>query len=403
MHTIQGIAYRRHLIGKTCLAFVGYSALFALLVLLGRVCIWPTLSEQIANVTSVWMDVPATQAELYRMMGLQEGMMVDGMYRFRDLSDYYRVVDIITGPVLWGFYALGLASVSVFCVCRAAHGVDELTVALEQVAAGKDHVLPAELKQAATAFERLTEREHAREQATLYAETRKNELVAYLAHDIKTPLTSIIGYLALLAEEPTLPVARREHYAHVALDKAQRLDTMMDEFFEITRYNLGAISLERETIDVGMLLEQVADEFYPVASARKVALEVDVPTNLTAFVDAEKMARVLGNLLKNAVAYATANSSVSLQASCHEEDLELVVTDTGKEISQAHLARIFDKFYREDGSRSGKGTGLGLAIAKEIVEAHAGTIEASSTCGVTTFTVILPSCCNRAVMLDAVK
>lgn len=403
MHTIQGITYRRHLIVKSLGILVGYTALFALLVVLARIYLWPSISEWIADLTSVWMDVPEDQAVVYRMLGLQEGMMVDGMYRFRDLSDYYHVVNIITGPALWGCYVLGLTATSIWCVCRAAHGVDDLTAALEQIAAGKDPILPDEFKHARQVFERLAERDRAREQAAIYAETRKNELVAYLAHDIKTPLTSIIGYLALLAEEPTLPIERREHYAQVGLEKAQRLDVMMDEFFEITRYNLGAISLERETIDIKILLEQVADELYPAASTRHVTLEVHVPAQLTAFIDPEKMARVLGNLLKNAVAYAMPSSCVSLCASSHDEDLKLVVKDTGKEISQAHLARIFDKFYREDGARSGKGTGLGLAIAKEIVEARGGTINAESTCGVTTFTVILPSCCNRVVMLDAVK
>lgn len=87
------------------------------------------------------------------------------------------------------------------------------------------------------------------------AESRKNELVAYLAHDIKTPLTSVIGYLALLAEEPDLPYEKRERFASAALDRARRLDGMMDEFFEITRYNLGSIPVEREQVDVVMLAE----------------------------------------------------------------------------------------------------------------------------------------------------
>ena len=102
------------------------------------------------------------------------------------------------------------------------------------------------------------------------------------------------------------------------------------------------------------------------------------------------MARVLGNLMKNGIAYADAGTALVCRARTEGERLVLEVEDTGREISPAHLKSIFEKFYREDGARSGKGAGLGLAIAREIVEAHGGSIEAASDAGVTTFTVALP-------------
>ena len=332
--------------------------------------------------------------------------------------------------MLWSVYAIGLAAVGLWCAARSTHGVDALMAALEQAAAGGKPELPGGFDGARAAFARLAEREQAQARAATYAEARKNELVAYLAHDIKTPLTSVVGYLALLAEEPGLPAARRERYAHSALEKAQRLDGMMDEFFEITRYNLGAIPIERETTDVALLVEQVADELYPAAMERGVRIEVEVPEGLSAFIDPEKMARVMGNLLKNGIAYAEAGTAVVCRARVDEaagdataaseggaagdviaaggsnaagrgsaagdaavEGARLVLTveDTGKEISAAHLDRIFDKFYRGDGARSGKGAGLGLAIAREIIEGHGGAIDASSERGVTTFTVRVPA------------
>ena len=138
------------------------------------------------------------------------------------------------------------------------------------------------------------------------AESRKNELVAYLAHDIKTPLTSVIGYLALLAEEPDLPYEKRERFASAALDRARRLDGKMDEFFEITRYNLGSIPVEREQVDAVMLAEQVADELLPAASGRGVSIAVHAPDRpADSFIDLYKMARVLGDILKNAVALSS--------------------------------------------------------------------------------------------------
>lgn len=390
MRTMLGIALRRRFVMGALARMAIYTVVFVLFVAAARVLVWPTLAEWIADATSVWIEVPQDSVDLYRMMGYQEGMTVDGTPQFRDLSDYYYITGIIKGPALWAVYAVGLAAVALWCAARATRGVDALAGALEQAAAGEEPTLPEEFAPVRQTFQRLSEREQARERAAEYAEARKNELVAYLAHDIKTPLTSVIGYLALLAEEPNLAADRRERYAAAALDKAQRLDAMMDEFFEITRYNLGAIPLERENTDVALLLGQVADELYPVAAAHNVTIAVDAPEGLTAFLDPEKMARVLGNLLKNAVAYAESDSTVACRARGVDEQLVLEVEDHGKEIAPAHLARIFDKFYREDGARSGKGAGLGLAIAREIVEAHGGTIEAASEHGTTTFTVRVP-------------
>lgn len=428
MKTMQGIEYRRRAVAGAFARMAAYTLAFVLLVAAARVLVWPTLAGWIADATSVWIEVPADSVDFYRMLGYQEGSLVNGNPQFRDLADYRFVTGIIKGPVLWSVYAIGLAAVGLWCAARSARGVDALMAALEQAAAGGKPELPGGFDGARAAFARLAEREQAR--AATYAEARKNELVAYLAHDIKTPLTSVVGYLALLAGEPGLPAARRERYARSALEKAQRLDGMMDEFFEITRYNLGAIPIERETTDVALLVEQVADELYPAAMERGVRIEVEVPEGLSAFIDPEKMARVMGNLLKNGIAYAEAGTAVVCRARVEEaagdataaseggaagdaiaaggsnaagggsaagdvavEGTRLVLTveDTGKEISAAHLDRIFDKFYREDGARSGKGAGLGLAIAREIVEAHGGVIDASSELGVTTFTVRVPA------------
>ena len=185
MRTMQGIQARRRLIAGTLARIAAYTAVFVLLVAAARVLVWPTLSEWIADVTSVWMDVPADQADLYRMMGLQEGAMMDGMYRFRDLSDYHHVAGFISGPVVWSAYAAGLVAVALRSVSRAARGVDVLAAALERAATGEVPELPEGFEAARAEFEHLEERAQARERAAEYAETRKNELVAYLARDIR--------------------------------------------------------------------------------------------------------------------------------------------------------------------------------------------------------------------------
>lgn len=391
MKTMQGVASRRALTKELLRALVLYTAIFIVVVAIAYALFASWLSELIASVSAPWMQVPAESAELYRLLGLQEGSIIDGMYQFRDLSEYRHIVSIIEGPILWGTFVVGLVAVTVVEMRRGAQEIDEATWAIERLADGDDNpALPERLAYLERSLERLGERERLRERAIEENETRKNELVAYLAHDIKTPLTSVVGYLGLLAEAPDMPEEQRARYARVALDKARSLDAMMDEFFEITRYNLSVIPIEREAVDVRILLEQVADELAPAAQARAVEVAVDVEDGMTAFLDPGKMARALGNIVKNGIAYADRGSALICRAWRTENAAHITITDQGREIAPAHLATIFEKFFREDTSRSDGGAGLGLAIAREIVEAHGGSIKAESTSGVTTFTIELP-------------
>lgn len=236
---------------------------------------------------------------------------------------------------------------------------------------------------------KLQRREHALQQET----ARKNDLITYLAHDLKTPLTSVIGYLSLLDEVPDMPQAQREKYTHIALDKAQRLEGLINEFFDITRYNLQQLTLEKEPVDMSYLLVQLTDEFYPLLQAHGNTIELDVPQELTVEGDAGKLARVFNNLLKNAVSYSTPGTPIRLWAEQADEQARFFVQNQGKTIPAHQLDALFEKFFRLDEARSTAtgGAGLGLAIAKEIVTLHGGSISAHSEQGVTTFTVELPT------------
>jgi len=154
------------------------------------------------------------------------------------------------------------------------------------------------------------------------------------------------------------------------------------------------IPIERERLDVGLLCQQIAEEFYPQAQSRDLAIEVDVPVGLTAFWDSSRMGRVLENVLKNAMAHGSANSVVIIRAmqDGQDDNVILSVSNHGKEISPEHLEHIFDRFYRGDAARGQAtgGAGLGLAIAKEIVEVHGGEIDVDSEGGLTTFTMRIP-------------
>ena len=224
------------------------------------------------------------------------------------------------------------------------------------------------------------------------AEQRKNDLIMYLAHDLKTPLTSVIGYLTLLQDEPQISTELRARYTGIALHKAQRLEDLINEFFEITRFNLSHLELDTQPVDLKRLLEQVVSEFEPVFREKRLRCTLDLPAELRYEGDPDKLARVFDNLLRNAEHYSFPDTCVEIQARQEEDAITLQFTNAGRTIPPEKLDRLFEQFFRLDSSRgtSSGGAGLGLAIARQIVQAHGGTIRADSADNTITFTVTLP-------------
>ena len=231
------------------------------------------------------------------------------------------------------------------------------------------------------------------EQEAIESEKNKNDLVVFLAHDLKTPLTSIVAYLSILETKPDMPEEERKKYTHISLEKAIRLGELINEFFEITKFNLQDIVLEPGNLDLSMMLEQIADELYAVLKEKNLRCDVQIDDTLMIYGDADKLARVFDNLLRNAIAYCNKGTAIRIQAKERHQEIEIVVANEGEKIPEEELSAIFEKFYRVDGSRSSKtgGAGLGLAIAKEIVELHHGTIRAESDEWETRFIVTLPA------------
>ncbi len=314
-------------------------------------------------------------------------------FEIRNLHTY-RIFREFKAPVVIFLYFAGCMVLVFLGYRRSLRYFDELSGAVSELL--KDRTKPVELSSQLliTQYElnsiRLTSL--ADERAAAAAEQRKDELVAYLAHDIKTPLTSVMGYLMLLDEAPELPEDVRRRYIRIASEKTERLEELIDEFFEITRYNLHSIPIERENVSLSVLCQQVVEEFFPVCEAKGIRVDVDVPEDSTIFIDPDKVARVLGNIMRNAVAYANPGSTIELSVKKDGSSWLIRIENEGREISEHHLKSIFEKFYRADGSRSSESgrSGLGLAIAKEIVEAHGGRISATSDAGRTAFTVELP-------------
>ncbi len=224
------------------------------------------------------------------------------------------------------------------------------------------------------------------------AENRKNELVVYLAHDLKTPLTSVIGYLTLLHDESQISEELRQKYLSIALEKSERLEELINEFFEITRFNLSNLVLEYGQVNVTRLLEQLTFEFQPMLREKNLRCVLEAAPDMMVECDADKMQRVFDNLLKNAVNYSSENGEIRVSAAWDGEGARVTFENPGHTIPAEKLERIFEQFYRLDSARSSKsgGSGLGLAIAKEIVELHQGRITAKSGDGRIVFEVFLP-------------
>lgn len=224
------------------------------------------------------------------------------------------------------------------------------------------------------------------------AEQQKNDLVMYLAHDLKTPLASVIGYLNLLRDEGEISEELRQKYLSVALGKAERLEDLINEFFEIAKYNLSHITLQYSRISLKRLLEMLLYEFQPMLHEKNLRCCLMAPEDIMIRCDADKIERVFDNLLKNAVTYSFEGTDISITAEGQGENAVITFTNHGDTIPAEKLGRIFEQFYRLDASRStgSGGAGLGLAIAKQIIELHNGTITARSEKEMTEFQVTLP-------------
>ena len=208
------------------------------------------------------------------------------------------------------------------------------------------------------------------------AEEKKNDLIMYMAHDLKTPLTSTIGYLTLLTDEKEIPRNLQEKYMKIALDKALRVEDLTNQFFDITRYNLSNIQINRKEINLGYLLEQLIDECYPMLEERNLKCELIAKEKIKYLGDGDKLARAFGNLLKNAINYSYENTTIKIELKKENENILISFKNKGEKIPEYKLDKIFEKFYRGDTSRTSStgGSGLGLAITKEIIELHGGKI-----------------------------
>lgn len=324
-----------------------------------------------------------------------------------DISGFTTITSEIHWPkfkmlILWLFCAGTLLSAALAAVTAKFYGKKKAARTISEASRmihsfmehdiEADMVFPSEYSEIAVQISQIKTKMERTAQIMKEEEARKNDMITYLAHDLKTPLTSVIGYLNLLDEARDMPAPQREKYTSIVFEKSLLLERLIQEFFDITRYNLNQIILEKETLDLSYMLVQMADEFYPMLQKWKNTIELDVGEGITVYGDTMKLARVFQNILKNAVAYSYPETVIKVHVETDDKEVKVSIENAGKTIPKEKLPILFEKFYRADESRSGNtgGAGLGLAIAKEIVLLHSGSISAESVAEKTTFLVSLP-------------
>ncbi len=252
--------------------------------------------------------------------------------------------------------------------------------------------LPVELEDIEKKLNYLKIESQKNERLARESEEKKDKLIVYLAHDIKTPLTSMIGYLSLLDESDGMSFQQIKKYTHIALAKFYKLEDLINELFEVARFNSEHIILEKEEVKLNLMLEQIIDDFYPVLNEFGKSIRFNTEENIVLMADPDKLSRVFTNLVKNAIYYSKEESEIKVEVKTDNRNVIVEVKNVGKQISEEKLNRIFEKFYRLETSRNSNtgGSGLGLAIAKDIVELHKGSITAQSNENETIFKVLLP-------------
>ncbi|MUG66423.1 GHKL domain-containing protein [Paenibacillus campinasensis] len=225
-----------------------------------------------------------------------------------------------------------------------------------------------------------------------FAENSKEQLVLNLAHDLRTPLTSVLGYLDFILQGEKLTPEQIKHYTGIAFSKSQRLEKLVDELFEIARMNYGKLKMDKQPIDLSELLIQLNEELYPALEKNSMTTRLHVAPHVMIWGDGELLARVFENLLTNAIRYGKDGRYIDIQCRPDSENAVVQVINYGHSIPPEELPYIFDMFYTGDKARTQRegSSGIGLFIVKNIVEQHQGAISAQSDSIRTLFEVHLP-------------
>lgn len=343
-------------------------------------------------VTAIVLYTLAVPALLYL------GMLLCSLFSWQGDELLYLLFNFIDDRIwtfLIGSYAVGYAVIFIIYWSKTLGYLEDVISAAEHIyQSGSEPIaLPPVLREVETLMNEIKLEVRENERRAREADQRKNDLVVYLAHDLKTPLTSVIGYLTLLRDEGQISEELRERYLAIALDKAERLEDLINEFFDITRFSLSSLTLELKRVNLTRMLQQIIAEFDPLLRDKQLGCTLDAPPDIMLVCDPDKLQRVFDNLLRNAINYSFDHSEIVVLLKLSPDTIQLSFINHGPTIPAHKLEKIFEQFYRLDSARSTKTgqAGLGLAIAREIAELHQGSIAAFSADEVISFELTLPN------------
>jgi signal transduction histidine kinase len=299
------------------------------------------------------------------------------------------MLTIIAGIILFITYFLLLTKKFISYIKEMIDGINQISQGnfnnrIEINNEDEFALLAAKLNQMADDIKEIMENERRSEYA-------KNELITSVAHDLRTPLTSIIGYLDLVSSKELTRETQRK-YIDIAYNKSKRLEKLIEDLFTYTKFNFGEVNADYTEVDMVKLINQLVDEFYP--SFSEYNLDYEFRSKCSSAVikaDGNLLARAFANLISNAIKYGRDGKNIIIELVKEESGIVITVTNFGDVIPKEDLKRIFQRFYRVETSRSSEtgGSGLGLAIAQSVIEMHEGTISAKSDENGTVFTVEL--------------
>ena len=293
----------------------------------------------------------------------------------------YTYIGIVLGIILYKF------------ISKYVNSMNELYMSLDKILKEDSDIikLPNEINQFSERLNEIKNDYIESKNKAKDAEQKKNDLIMYMAHDLKTPLTSVIGYLTLLSDEKDISKESQEKYIKIALDKSLRVEELTNQFFDITRYDLHSMPINKKEINISYLLEQLVDECYPMLEKNNLKCELNIPNKVMYIGDGDKLARAFDNLLKNAINYSYKDTTIEVKLEQIDDKIKISFRNKGDKIPKYKLDKIFEKFYRGDDSRTSStgGAGLGLAITKEIIELHNGSISVKNDDEYIEFDIIL--------------
>ncbi|MEG1144789.1 MAG: HAMP domain-containing sensor histidine kinase [Clostridium sp.] len=307
-----------------------------------------------------------------------------------EMNTLMTLIYVLVGMAIFSFVFFMLQEKSLRYIAKISSAIQnisegDLNTTVEVLGDDEFTAMAVNLNKMAGDIRRLMDKEREAEQT-------KNELITNVAHDLRTPLTSVLGYLELLSGDVQLSSDMQKKYIDIAYAKSKRLEKLIEDLFGFTKMSCGKLSMHVAKVDVVKLMGQLLEEFYPSFADKNLSYELqsNVPAKVI-IADGNLLARLFDNLINNAIKYGADGKRVLVRIFAEESIVTISVTNYGYIIPPDELSLIFNKFYRVEQSRSTNtgGTGLGLAIARNIVDMHGGTIQVTSDLNGTIFTVKL--------------